>query len=40
MLPDDSGHDLCCEENAEGGSGLGGEQTQHREHRDGSLAQI
>lgn len=29
VLPDDGGHDLCSEEDAEGGGGLGGEETQH-----------
>lgn len=28
-LPDDGGHDLCSEQDAEGGGGLGGEKTQH-----------
>ena len=39
-LPDDGGHDLCREEDAERGGGLRGEQPQHGEHRDGRLAQI
>lgn len=29
VLPDDGGHYLCCEEDAEGGCSLGGEETQH-----------
>lgn len=40
LLPDDGGHDLRSEEDAEGGGGLGGEEAQHREHRDGRLTQI
>lgn len=40
LLPDDGGHDLRSEEDAERGGGLGGEEAQHREHRDGRLTQI
>lgn len=40
MLPDNGGHDLCSEEDAEGGGGLGGEETQHRENCDGRLTEI
>lgn len=40
LLPDNGGHDLCGKEDAEGGSGLGGEETQHREHCDGRLTEI
>lgn len=40
VLPDDGGHYLCREEDAEGGCSLGGEETQHWEHCDGRLTQI
>lgn len=40
VLPDNGGHDLCSEEDAEGSGGLGGEETQHWENCDGRLTEI
>lgn len=40
LVPDDGGHDFCGEKDAEGRSGLGGEETQHREDCDGRLTEI
>lgn len=40
FLPDDSGHDLCSEENAKGGSSLRGEEAHDGENGDGVLTEI
>lgn len=40
MLPDNSWHNLCSEEDAQGGGGLGGEQTDHGENCDGHFIEI